>query len=497
MKNRDIIVIGGSAGATAPLKNLLGRLSPDLPAAVLIALHIPSHGIGTLSSVASAAGPLPVIEAETGVRIEDGRVYLAAPDRHLLVQDGRILLGRGPRENMVRPAIDALFRSAALHYGPRVIGVLLSGFLSDGAAGLNAIKRCGGMTLVQDPDEAIADEMPRRALEATTVDLCVPSARIGDVLSDLAREAPGTTLPIPPEIALEVEIAAGGRIGSDRLGNIASPTSLICPSCGGVLSKLNVGNPSRFRCQLGHAFAADTLAGEQESRVDEPLRVALRLIEERAELAQRKADERQRFLLAELQHRVRNTLGVVRSIARRSALTSTTVEEYASHLDGRLNAFARTQAFVTRDPEVGVDLEYLVVEELLAYHAREGEQLHVSGPSIRLQLKPAETFALALHELATNAVKYGALAKPEGRIAVTWQIDRSSGTPQLVFDWIEKDGPKIDKPARRGFGSELLEQTLRFELKTRTTLSFDPSGFHCKIVIPIGPRLLQQPLPPP
>jgi two-component system CheB/CheR fusion protein len=208
-----------------------------------------------------------------------------------------------------------------------------------------------------------------------------------------------------------------------------------------------------------------------------------------------KAEERQRLLLSELQHRVRNTLGVVRSIARRSAQTSETVEEYAMHLDGRLSAFARTQAFVTRDPEAGVDLEYMVVEELLAYHAREGEQLQVSGPSIRLQPKPAETIALALHELATNAVKYGSLARTDGQVSVTWQIDRDAGAPQLVIDWAERNGPKVGEPARRGFGSELLERTLAFELKARTTLNFDPSGLHCKIAIPVGPRLLQRPPP--
>ena len=208
------------------------------------------------------------------------------------------------------------------------------------------------------------------------------------------------------------------------------------------------------------------------------------------------AEERPRHLLAELQHRLRNMLGVVRSIARRSARTSATVEEYAMHLDGRLNAFARTQAFMTCEPEAGVDLEYIVVEELLAFHAREGEQLQISGPSIRLQPKPAETLALALHELATNALKYGALTKPEGQVAVTWQIDRSNGSPQLAIDWIEKNGPKIDKPGRRGFGSEVLEQTLAFELKASTTLRFDPGGLHCRILIPLGQRLLQQPLAP-
>jgi two-component system chemotaxis response regulator CheB len=201
------------------------------------------------------------------------------------------MLGSGPRENMVRPSIDALFRSAALQYGPRVIGVVLSGLLSDGAAGLNAIKRCGGIAVVQDPADAIADEMPSRALEATTVDLCVPGARLGDVLSELARERAGEVLPVPPEIKLEVEIAAGERIGSDSLRRIADPAALTCPDCGGVLSTLKLGKPLRFRCQVGHAYTADVLAKEQESRVDEAMRVALRIIEERAELVTRMAEE--------------------------------------------------------------------------------------------------------------------------------------------------------------------------------------------------------------
>ena len=291
MQNRDIIVIGGSAGATAPLKAILGRLPADLPAAVFIVLHIPAHGIGILSTVASAAGKLPVRQAESGMPIETGGVYLAAPDHHLLIHDGHIQLGRGPRENLVRPAIDPLFRSAALHYGPRVIGVVLSGLLSDGASGLNAIKRCGGIALVQDPKDAISDEMPLRALEVTTVDLCVPGARLGDVLSDLVRERAGAALPIPPEIALEVKIAAGERIGSDTLVDIANPAPLTCPGCGGVLSELKMSHPLRFRCQVGHAYTADALAKEQEGQVDEAFRVALRIIEERAELVHRMAED--------------------------------------------------------------------------------------------------------------------------------------------------------------------------------------------------------------
>jgi two-component system, chemotaxis family, protein-glutamate methylesterase/glutaminase len=291
MSNRDIIVIGGSSGAAGPLKEILGRLPADLPAAVFVVLHIPARGVGILSTVASAASRLPVVQAENGMVIQNGHIYLGAPDHHLLLRESHIMLGRGPRENLVRPAIDPLFRSAALQYGPRVIGVLLSGLLSDGAAGLTAIKQCGGVALVQDPADAIANEMPLRALEATTVDLCVPGAKIGDVLSDLAREEPGTRLPVPPEIRLEVEIAAGERVGSDSMAEIAKPAPLTCPSCGGVLSELKMERPLRFRCQVGHAFTADALAKEQEDKVDEALRVALRIIEERAELVHRMAED--------------------------------------------------------------------------------------------------------------------------------------------------------------------------------------------------------------
>ncbi|WOH76681.1 CheR family methyltransferase [Bradyrhizobium sp. NDS-1] len=207
-----------------------------------------------------------------------------------------------------------------------------------------------------------------------------------------------------------------------------------------------------------------------------------------------RAEERQRLLLAELQHRVRNTLGVVRSIARRSAETSSTVQEYASHLDGRINAFARTQAMVTRDPEGGIDLEYLVVEELLAYNAHEGEQMRVSGPKVRFQAKAAETFALAIHELATNALKYGALSQPSGRMEITWRLDESREPAELVFEWRERGGPQVKPPPRKGFGTELLERTLAFEFKGRTALTFDPAGLECSITIPLSKRMFHTPV---
>ncbi len=291
LNNRNIIVIGGSSGATAPIKTILGALPPDLPAAVFIVLHIPTRSIGVLATVAAAAGRLPVHQATDGMPIVPGNVYLAAPDHHLILTEGQMKLGRGPRENMARPAIDPLFRSAAVAYRSRVIGVILSGLLNDGASGLEAVKRCGGLALVQDPADAIADEMPRSAMQATTVDLSVPSARIGAVLSELVREPAGPGVPIPPDIRLEVAIAAGERVDTEVMQRLADPAALTCPSCGGVMSRLRNGKPLRFRCQVGHSMAAEVLAKEQENAVDEALRVALRVIEERAELVTRMAQD--------------------------------------------------------------------------------------------------------------------------------------------------------------------------------------------------------------
>ncbi|WP_099902026.1 chemotaxis protein CheB, partial [Methylobacterium frigidaeris] len=291
MANRDIVVIGGSSGATTPLRAILGALAPDLPAAIFVVLHIPARSLGVLATVTAAATHLPVRAATDGMAIQPGTVTLGVPDHHLILAEGRIRLGRGPRENMARPSIDPLFRSAAAAYGPRVIGILLSGLLNDGASGLEAIKSCGGITLVQDPADALADEMPRSALAALEVDLTLPAARIGDVLSDLVRDAAGPRLPVSPELRLEVDIAAGERVDSDVLRRIADPSPITCPQCGGVLSQVRDGKPLRFRCQVGHALSAEAVAKEQENAVDEAMRVALRIIEERAELVRRMARE--------------------------------------------------------------------------------------------------------------------------------------------------------------------------------------------------------------
>lgn len=291
MSNRDIIVIGGSSGARAPLKAILAALPANLPAAVFVVVHIPARSLGLLATVTAAAANLPVHAATEGMVIAPGNIYLGIPDHHLIVRDERIRLGRGPRENMARPSIDPLFRSAAAIYGSRVIGVVLSGLLNDGASGLEAIKRCGGIAIVQDPADAIADEMPLSAMAAVNVDMSVPSARIGDVLSELVHEAAGPRLPVPAEIRLEVDIAAGERIDSDVLRRLADPVPVTCPHCSGVLSAVRDSKPLRFRCQVGHTYTAEAVAKTQENAVDEALRVALRIIGERAELVARMAQD--------------------------------------------------------------------------------------------------------------------------------------------------------------------------------------------------------------
>jgi PAS domain S-box-containing protein len=200
--------------------------------------------------------------------------------------------------------------------------------------------------------------------------------------------------------------------------------------------------------------------------------------------------EHERLLLAELQHRVRNTLAVVRSIARRTTTLNDDLEEYRAHFDGRLGAFARTQAAVTRDPGGGVDLETLLAEELTAHGARESGRVRIEGPPLRLQPKAAESLGLAIHELATNSIKYGALSLPTGGLDVQWSVDRNGAGDRLTFRWTEDTpGLRIGPPTHRGFGLDLLERLLAYELGGETMLDFAPDGLRCTVVVPLNERI--------
>ncbi|MDE2487083.1 MAG: chemotaxis protein CheB [Alphaproteobacteria bacterium] len=290
MAKRDIAVVGGSAGSTGPLKTLLGALPADFPGSIFVTTHLSSQHESYLPEMLAQHASLPVGQATDGQAIQAGRVYLAPRDRHLLLIDGALRLGAGPRENMARPAIDPMFRSAALSYGPRVVGVILSGFLNDGASGLYAIKQAGGLAVVQHPADAATGEMPHAALETVDADYVVPAADLAGVLRDLAATDAPPAHPPPDSLAFEVEVANGGRLGSQRLSRFAEPAALTCPDCQGVLSEIRGEHPLRYRCQIGHAYTAADLAARSEL-LDEAVRIAMRVMEERVELVSRMARE--------------------------------------------------------------------------------------------------------------------------------------------------------------------------------------------------------------
>jgi two-component system, chemotaxis family, protein-glutamate methylesterase/glutaminase len=342
MPNRDLVVIGGSAGAVEPLKAILSNLPPDLRAAIAVVLHVPAGSTGIHKTVMRAASPLPVETAVDGMPLVRGRVHLAPPGRHLLVDDGHLALGGGPRENLVRPSIDPLFRSAAVSHGPRAIGVILSGMLNDGAAGLEAIKRCGGIALVQAPREAHASEMPLAALEATSVDLSADARQLAEAIVRFVAEEVSGPGKVPDDVKLEVTIAAGGQSSSAKMAELGKPVALTCPDCGGVLTEVN-GKPSRFRCQVGHAYSSRALLKKQEAQVDEAMRVALRIIEERAELVARMG---------------RDAAELGRSVT--AHMYSRRAEEYRAHEEVLRQAILRSMQQTDTEDETGaVALEAL------------------------------------------------------------------------------------------------------------------------------------------
>src|SRR5215204_506022 len=292
MTQRDIVVIGASAGGIQALTALVAGLPRNFPAPLLVVVHIPPYAVSRLPEILSRSGPLPAAHARHGEAIEPGRIYIAPPDRHLLVRSGWIELSRGPRENHCRPAIDPLFRTAARVYGARVIGIILSGALYDGSMGLLAIKTRGGMAIVQDPQEAIVDSMPRRAIERVEAEHVLPVAEMAAALTDLIRQPViaqgGTSMEnaIDPEERLEAVIAED-FVEQASDGRIEETTIFTCPDCGGVLwqgAEGSEGSVLRFRCHVGHAFAPEVLLSQKSEELETALWSSLRLLKEKATL---------------------------------------------------------------------------------------------------------------------------------------------------------------------------------------------------------------------
>ena len=288
-----MIVIGTSAGGVEALRSLCRGLPADLPAAVFMVLHIAPEGGSILPELLSRAGPLPAVHPPAdgeGVRFERGRIYVAPPDRHMVIEGDRVRAVMSAKENRHRPAADPLFRSAARHHGPHVVGVVLTGALDDGAAGLAAIKRQGGLAVVQDPEDALFPSMPRTAMQHVAVDHSVSLAEMPALLARLASDdLEHAPLGVPEALEVETRITTMNRPEPEDVARIGRPSMFTCPECHGTLFEIDDDKLLRFRCHVGHAYTAEALAADQSEALEATLWAAVRAFEERAELADRMA----------------------------------------------------------------------------------------------------------------------------------------------------------------------------------------------------------------
>ncbi|HWI57045.1 MAG TPA: chemotaxis protein CheB [Bacillota bacterium] len=281
----DVIVLGASYGGVQALPQLIGGLPAELPAAVLVVLHTAPNGPGLLPELIRKVSALPVRHGMDGEKILRKRVYVAPPDHHLMVDADRIRLVRGPKENRHRPAVDALFRTAAQSLGPRVIGVVLTGYLDDGTAGLNSVKIHGGITVVQDPKDAAAGGMPQSALRNVEVDHCVPLGEMAALLVRLAKQR-----------ATPRKTKGGTKMGQRSLTpkamekQFGRPTGFVCPECNGPLWETDSGRSLQFRCHVGHAYSPDSLLADHADNLERALWSAVRTFDEQAALLRRLAE---------------------------------------------------------------------------------------------------------------------------------------------------------------------------------------------------------------
>jgi two-component system chemotaxis response regulator CheB len=293
MAEHDVIVIGASSGGVQPLSLIARSLPEDLGAAVFVVLHVPPDSPSQLPAILNRAGRLPAAHAVDGEPIRRGRIYVAPPGLQTYIDQGRIRVQRGPRENNHRPAIDPLFRTAAHYYGPRVIGVVLSGALDDGSAGLLAVKKGGGIAVVQEPADATVPDMPTHALEVVAVDHRAAAEMLGPLLAGLIRtdDEPGR---LPAEVPLETVEEAPNAANAKRSDELGGPSSFTCPDCQGTLFEIDDAGILRFRCRVGHGYSAETMLDAQGDSVERALWTALRALEERSALMRKLAERARR-----------------------------------------------------------------------------------------------------------------------------------------------------------------------------------------------------------
>jgi two-component system, chemotaxis family, protein-glutamate methylesterase/glutaminase len=302
MANRDILAIGTSAGGFEALRFLAGEFPQDFPASVLVVIHLSSQFRSALDAILTQSGPLPAKFAEDGETFKKSHIYIAPPERHLLVEAEQLRLGAGPRENNARPALDPLFRSAALCCGARAIGAVLTGSLGDGAAGLMALKQAGGITVVQDPSDAAFPEMPATALTRSNPDHVVGLAGMPALFEKLVRQPAGQPGRLPEGIKYEVNVARNGHGSMSEMDRIGRRSVFACPDCHGVMWEIDEGELVRYRCHVGHAYSAEIMSLAIDENLTRALGSALRALDERiavAEKLQRQASDAGRSRIAE------------------------------------------------------------------------------------------------------------------------------------------------------------------------------------------------------
>ncbi len=289
VSRHDIIVIGASAGGIEALIQLVAGLPPRLKASVFVVLHLPAARESALPGILSRWAALPAVMASDHLRIEQGCIYVSPPDHHLLLEPGQMRVVKGPKENRHRPAVDPLFRSAAQVYGPRVIGVILTGSLNDGTSGLWAVKQQGGIAVVQDPEEALFPDMPKSAIASVEVDYIVPLSQMAALLKRLVDKqvASDPAGEDPQDRKTEVSRAVMEQNNINEQSALGTPTLYTCPECGSILWEIDQGTIVRFRCRANHAYTLEVLVAELDETLEETLWRAHNTLEEQASLMER------------------------------------------------------------------------------------------------------------------------------------------------------------------------------------------------------------------
>ena len=329
---RRVVVIGASAGGVAALQHLARHLDPGLQAPILVVLHVGAHP-SILPELLSKCGPMPVAHASDGEVVRAGRMYVAPPDHHMLVEDGAIRLTRGPKEHHTRPAIDPLMRSVALAYGSRAIGVVMTGWGDDGTSGLQAIKACDGLAFVQSPADAEQPSMPMSALQYCQVDQTFQVGELSSLIQRALGDASvaGQVATRPDHVVHEHQMFLSRGHPMEHLNAIGTPSSYVCPDCNGGLWEISGARPRRFRCHTGHAYTLRSLQEAQSEGTDTALWNAMRGLEEKEmllrEVAQQNLEEGNAHEAARLQvlaHSVAAHAALLREVIEREEETPQT-----------------------------------------------------------------------------------------------------------------------------------------------------------------------------